>query len=109
MRKTFGGWLRAEREARGLTLTELAKAVGMAKSAVSRLENDKPAGKMRPVALVKAFVAALDADGLESFAAAGLWPEDLPVETVQLAQRFEALSEEHRRLLTVLLEAMETG
>lgn len=47
------------REYRGMTMTELAKAVGVSQSYISDIENDKKDGSVK---VIKAIADALDAD-----------------------------------------------
>lgn len=56
---------------------------------------------------IAALAHGLDCSPLEAFEAAGIWPDGVTLESVEMAQRIEALGEHDRRLLTVLLEAME--
>lgn len=62
MAKTFGRAVRAAREARGLTLRQVAKAAGMSAPQLSSLESGKPEnpGWATVVRLAKALGMSLD-------------------------------------------------
>lgn len=81
-RKTFGDWLKAERERKNLTQTALATAAGVSAQYVHNLETNLPnkSGKLtKPSSAVcRRFAAALGVHYLEALRAADHLPQDIP-------------------------------
>jgi transcriptional regulator with XRE-family HTH domain len=107
---TFGERLRELRKAKGLTLRQLAAAVGVGFTYLSRVETGHMTyGEYPSEALIHRLAVALDANEDELLVLAEKIPEKIRLRVLQRPKAFSRLAELDDRKLDELLRGLEAA
>jgi len=105
---TFGKRLRQLRKAKSLTLRQLAAAVGVGHTYLSRVETGRMTyGEYPSEALIHKLAGALDADENELLVLAEKIPEKIKKRVLQRPEAFGRLADLDDRRLDAVLRALD--